>query len=484
MPDLSQLNINMQAIMPEIVLCLGALAVLLLDSVFQRMSRQFLTFVSIISILVSFRLTMNLWGHNVTAFNGMFIVDRFSFFCKMLFFIISFLIIVTSSGYLRDFNFGKGEYYALILFSSAGMSFIASGADLLIIFLSIEIMSIAFYVLAGFERSNPLSNEASLKYFLAGAFASGFLLYGIALLYGFSGTTNLRKLGAAISGNSSLPNMVFIGMALLFVGFFFKIAAVPFHMWTPDVYQGAPTPVTAYMATAGKVAGFIALVRVIQTSFLPIINDMSEVIWILCALTMTLGNLVALAQTNIKRMLAYSSIAHAGYLLIAFVALNEFFIPSLLFYLLAYALMNIGAFAVITALSSRDKEAVNISTYAGIGFRYPMLGVCMAIFMISLAGIPPTAGFMGKFYIFSSAIKSGYISLAIIGVINSVVSVFYYFRIIVYMYMKEPEGEWSGGRFSPQLLAVIFSCAAVIMIIGIFPDFALRLAKISKIAIW
>lgn len=484
MPDLTQLNINLQAVMPEIVLCLGALVVLLLDSVFQRMNRQFLTFVSILSLLISFRITMNLWGHNITAFNGMFIIDRFSFFCKMLFFIISFLIIVASSVYLRDFNFGQGEYYALVLFSTAGMYFISSGADLLIIFLSIEIMSIAFYILAGFERGNALSNEASLKYFLAGAFSSVFLLYGIALLYGFSGTSNLRELGASISASSSLPSIVFIGAALLFVGFLFKIAAVPFHMWTPDVYQGAPAPVTAFMAAAGKVAGFVVLIRVIQTSFLPLIDNMTELIWVICALTMTLGNLAALAQTNIKRMLAYSSISHAGYVLIAFVALNEFFIPSVLFYLLAYALMNIGAFSVVTSLSSRDKEAVNISTYAGIGFRYPLLGVCMAIFMISLAGIPPTAGFMGKFYIFSSAIKSGYISLAIIGVVNSVVSVFYYFRIIVYMYMKEPEGEWSGGRFSPQLLAVIFSCAAVIMIIGIFPDFALRLAKISKIVIW
>ncbi|RMF95902.1 MAG: NADH-quinone oxidoreductase subunit N [Candidatus Schekmanbacteria bacterium] len=484
MPDLTQININLQAVMPEISLCIGALAVLLLNALFPKISRQLLVFLSILTLLVSFRLTMNLWGNSITAFSGMFIIDRFSFYAKMLFFIIAFLIIVVSSTYLRDFEFGVGEYLSLILFSTAGMSFIASGADLLIIFLSIEIMSIAFYVLAGFERGNFLSNEASLKYFLVGAFSSVFLLYGIALLYGFAGTSNLRGIASAISTSSSLPVIVFIGTSLLFVGFLFKIAAVPFHMWTPDVYQGAPTPITAFMATAGKVAAFVALVRVIETSFLPFIDNMSEVLWILCAITMTLGNLVALAQTNIKRMLAYSSIAHAGYLLIAFVAMNELFIPSVLFYLFAYALMNIGAFSVVVFLSSKEKEAVNISAYAGIGYKYPLLGVCMTIFMISLAGIPPTAGFMGKFYIFSSAIKSGFVNLAIIGVINSVISVYYYFRIIVYMYMKEPEENWIYGRFSPQLLAVIFSCAAVIMIVGIFPDFVIRLAKISKIAVW
>ncbi|MBI5376553.1 MAG: NADH-quinone oxidoreductase subunit N [Candidatus Schekmanbacteria bacterium] len=484
MIDPTSLNLNLQAVSVEIVLCVAAMIVLLLDSVSERMSKSFLAFVSIISIVTAFRLSASLWGHSISAFSNMLVVDNFSFFCKMVFLLGAGLTVMISSVYLRDVDFGHGEYYALVLFSTAGMCFISSAADFLILFIAIEIMSIAFYILCGFERSNHLSNESSLKYFLMGAFSSAFLLYGIALIYGYTGSTNFSDVAVAVSRSGGHDTMIYVGAAVFLIGLSFKIAAVPFHMWVPDVYQGAPTTVTAFMAAAGKAAGFAALLRVVQTAFPMMFGNMTEIFWVVCALTMTVGNVIALAQTNIKRMLAYSSIAHAGYILLAMVSYNEFMVPGVLFYLLAYTLMNIGAFAVIVALSSKEKEALNISNLAGVGAKYPLLAASMTIFMISLSGIPPTAGFVGKLYIFSSVIKSGFIWLAVIGVINSVISVFYYFRVIVAMYMREPEEDWSANRFSPQLLAVIFFCAAGIMIIGIFPNFTIRLAEISKIVQW
>lgn len=483
--DLFLPDINLSAIAPEIILVFFASLVLLIDVIFPRMSKTSLAFLSIIGVFLSFRSTLFSWGKKEYAFRDMVVVDNFSLFFNLIFLIGTALTILISVGHMNREKFGHGEYYSLILFAASGMMFMASGADLIMIFLGLEIMSIAIYVLSGFEKNNPLSNESALKYFLLGAFASTFLLYGIAMIYGVTGSTKLKTISQMLSPLSGeIAPLFYVGAGLLIIGFCFKIATVPFHMWVPDVYEGAPTAITAFMSAAVKAAGFAALFRVVVTALSSIQTDITPLIWVIAAITMTLGNVVAIAQDNIKRMLAYSSIAHAGYILVALVASNEIGTSGLLYYLLAYTLMNIGAFGVVIFLSKKGDTAVNLSDYSGIGFKYPVLAVCMTVFMVSLSGIPPTAGFIGKFYIFSAAVKAGYIGLAVIGALNSAVSVFYYFRIIVYMYMKEPTREFSGLIISPSLVAAILCCALGIVLMGIFPSATLQLTTSSVLFTW
>jgi NADH-quinone oxidoreductase subunit N len=378
-----------------------------------------------------------------------------------------------------------GEYYSLILFSTLGMMLMASSFNLIIIFLGLEIMSISLYVLAGFKREDLKSNEASLKYFLMGAFATGFLLYGIVMIYGSTRSTNLEEIiKSLVYQKEGADLLLWAGVGLLLVGFGFKIASVPFHMWVPDVYEGAPTPVTAFISAGPKAAGFAALLRVFLFSFVTIKVDWTTVVWIMAALTMTTGNIVAIAQSNIKRMLAYSSIAHAGYVLVALVAGKEAGVSSALFYLLAYTFMNIGAFTVVIALGRKDEENTNLDDYSGLGTRHPWLAIFMMLFMLSLAGFPPTAGFMAKFYVFSSAVKSGYIGLVIIGVLNSLVSVYYYLRIVVIMFMRPPLPE-AKPIFLPlgSILVLLISTWAVLQM-GIFPQSLLTLAMLSVSSIF
>jgi len=341
-------------------------------------------------------------------------------------------------------------------------------------------MSISIYVLAGFFRGSNKSNESALKYLLLGAFSSAFLLYGIALMYGATGTTDLKGISEYLSKAAYLKDpMLLAGMGLLLVGFGFKIASVPFHMWTPDVYEGAPTSITAFMSVGVKAAAFAAFVRVFLYSLWDLQPDWNHVLWILAVLTMTLGNVVAISQNNIKRMLAYSSIAHAGYIMIGMVASSELGTSGILFYMLAYAFMNLGAFGVIILYGSKGEENLDINDYSGMGFKYPALALLMTVFMFSLAGIPPTAGFVGKFYIFSAAIKEGYIWLAIIGVMNSLVSVYYYLRITVMMYMKEPVKEFPGLKWSPSVAIALIIAVIGTLLIGIFPSPYLDLARAS-----
>jgi NADH-quinone oxidoreductase subunit N len=400
----------------------------------------------------------SLWGQSHYAFNRMVVQDNYSLFFKVLFLITAGLSILMSIRFLEREGFEYGEYYILLLFATVGMMFMASAADLIIIFLGLETFSLAIYVLAGFFRTQPKSNEASLKYFLLGAFSAGFLLYGIALIYGATGTTNLKGIYEFVSKNHFLSDpLLLIGMALLIVGFGFKVASVPFHMWTPDVYEGAPTSVTAFMSVGAKAAGFAAFLRVFLYSMSSLQTDWVWILWVLAVLTMTLGNLVAIAQKNIKRMLAYSSIAHAGYILVAMVAASEVSTASILYYLLAYAFMNLGAFGVVILYGRKGEENILITDYSGMASRYPLLAAAMAIFMFSLAGIPPTAGFVGKFYIFSAAIKAGYIGLAIIGVLNSALSVYFYLRVTVMMYMRNPEKEQPRLEMCPSLSSLRFS---------------------------
>jgi NADH-quinone oxidoreductase subunit N len=330
------------------------------------------------------------------------------------------------------------------------------------LFLGLEVMSIAVYVLAGLFREDPRSNEASLKYLILGAFSSAFLLFGMAFLYGAAGgTLYLDQLPGALMGHTFMRPLTLLAMALLLVGFGFKVASAPFHMWTPDVYEGAPTSVTAFMAVGVKAAAFAAFARVFFLAFLAMKLDWTMLLWVLAVATMTVGNVTAIVQTNIKRMLAYSSIAHAGYLLVALVAANQLGAVSLLYYLLAYTLMNLGAFGVVILVGRKKDSYLSIYDYSGLGFQHPALAASMALFMFALAGIPPTAGFVGKFYIFSAAVQAGYIWLAIIGVMNSLVSVFYYLRITVLMYMRPAEADLGPVTFSPGPTAVLASCAKI-----------------------
>ncbi len=476
-------QINWNAIGPELIITITAMILLLLSFGVRSRSKELIPYLSLVGIIIALVYTLALWGRQEYGFQNFLILDNYALFFKIIFLLTAALTILMSIRYLQEEGFDYGEYYALILFATVGMMLMAAAADLIIIFLGLETFSLSVYVLAGFFRNEPKANESALKYFLLGAFSSGFLLYGIALIYGASGTTNLKKIYDIVSKISTFPDpLLLIGMALLIVGFGFKVASVPFHMWTPDVYEGAPTSITAFMSVGPKAAGFAAFLRVFLYALSSLQTDWSWVLWVLAVLTMTLGNIVAIAQKNIKRMLAYSSIAHAGYILVAMVAANELGVASILYYILAYAFMNLGAFAVVILYGRKGEENINISDYSGLASKYPLLALAMAIFMFSLAGIPPTAGFVGKFYIFSAAVKAGYIWLAIIGVLNSALSVYYYLRVTVMMYMRPAEKEIKLEP-APALIIVLIIAVFATLQIGIVPSPYLDLAKKSIVAL-
>ncbi len=454
-----------------VILSISAFIILLMDLIIR--DKRYLAFFSIIALTFAFLLSLNLWNQNLSGFNGMIVVDNFSVFFEVIILIITFLTVLISMSYLERMGINYGEYYSLLLLSAVGMIILSSSMDLVSLFIGLEIMSIAIYILAGFNREHIKSNESALKYFLLGSFATGFLLYGMALVYGASGTTNIREIALKISPNP----LIITGIGFIIIGFAFKISLVPFHMWTPDVYEGAPTSVTAFMAAGVKVSVFAAFLRILSVSFPSIATDWSKILWALSIITMTVGNIIALAQTNLKRMLAYSSIAHSGYILIGFVSGGDLGSSSILFYLLAYTFMNIGAFSVIILLGRGKEEGDELSDFSGIGFRRPFLSLCMTVFMLSLAGIPPTAGFVGKFYIFSSAVKAGYIDLAVIGVLNSFISLYYYLRVIVYMYMREPKKEEIITESRPALSFALLISLIATLYIGIFPADYLHLAS-------
>jgi len=472
---------DLLVIAPELVLTGFALVILLMSVFVRSEKRGFLGYTAVAGVVVA--MVSLYWGigKEVSAFSNMVRIDSLSFFFKVVIAIIALLTILASLGYAKQEGIGFGEYYVLVLFAAVGMMLMASGVNLLIIFLGLEVMSISIYVLAGIMRDDTRSVEAAFKYFLLGAFASAFLLYGIALIYASTGTLDLAGIGRVLAERSWISGLPILitGVALLIVGFGFKLALVPFHMWTPDVYEGAPTSITAFMATGVKTAGFAAFVRVFFYALPALQAHWTEIMWILAVATMTVGNIIALSQSNIKRMLAYSSIAHAGYILVAFTAGNELGISSILFYLLAYVFMNIGAFTVVILLGKKGEENTLINDYAGIGYRHPLLAIAMAVFMFSLAGVPPTAGFMAKFYVFSAAVKANYYWLAIIGVLNSAVAAYYYLRVLIYIYFREPERELAIGSFSPAaVLAVIISVWGVLNM-GILPSAFLALARQS-----
>jgi NADH-quinone oxidoreductase subunit N len=432
--------IDLRAITPALILSVTAVIVMLLDLLPPRDRKDHLGYVGLLGVLVSLVVTLWLWGADTRAFRGMVALDSYALFFNLVIGYATGLVLLLSMDYLRRQGMESGEYYILVLLAAVGMILMASATDLIVIFLALETMSLSLYVLAGFFQGRPEAGEASMKYFLLGAFASGFFLYGIALMFGATGSTNLDKIAAAIAAGAGRDPLLVIGAGLLLVGFGFKTSSVPFHMWTSDVYEGAPTAVTAFIATGSKAAAFAALLRVLLAAVRAVPLDWSLLIGALAVLSMTVGNVIAIAQQNLKRMLAYSSIAHVGYMLVGVAAGGPLGNGSVLFYLLVYTFTTAGAFGVVLLLERNGREAVRLEDYGGLAARHPMMALALSVFLLSLIGIPPTAGFVGKFYLFGAAVRGGYVGLAVIGVLNSAVAAYYYLRLIVYMYMREPDG--------------------------------------------
>jgi NADH-quinone oxidoreductase subunit N len=469
-------TICLTSIGPLITLTVAGLLLLLIDAFSIKGAKKgYFHQFSLVAIIIGIIQTIFLWNRQGTDFSGMVYVDNYSSFFYMIFLIGTGISIILSVKYLEEYKKNYGEYYALMLFSAVGMMLMAAGSNLVTIFLGLEILSIPIYILAGLFREDVKSNEAALKYLLLGGFSSAFLLFGIAMLYGGTGTFSLAELAKNIQA-SGMNALTYLGLGLLIVGFGFKISLAPFHMWTPDVYEGAPTSITAFMSVGTKAAAFAAFLRVIMIVFPSVKMEWDMLLWVVAVATMTIGNLTALAQTNIKRMLAYSSIAHAGYILIGVIAGNQLGATGILYYLLAYTLMNLGAFGVIILVSRKKDNYLNIYDYSGLGFQYPGLAAVMSVFMFALVGMPPTAGFIGKFYIFSAAVQAGYIWLVIIGVINSLISVYYYLRITVIMYMKPAEADLGPVDTTPMVNATLILSALAVLLLGIFPGTIFNLA--------
>ncbi len=469
-------EIDFVSLAPVLVLSVFAMGVLVLD-LFIGKNKTILAYISIIGLFIS---AMSSFGHAdlpVSSFNGAYVVDNVSIFFTFVFAISSALAILLSINYNERVGIKIGEYYALILFCTVGMIVLCSSTDMIMIFLGIEIVSISLYILAGIRRTDQRSNEAALKYFLLGAFASGFLLYGMALVYGATGSTKLAEISSTlVAGGVKSQAILLGGVVLLMIGFGFKIASVPFHMWAPDVYQGAPTPVTAFMAVGPKAAVLAAFFRVFADGLHDVAASWETALMAVAVLSMFVGNLGAIMQTNIKRLLAYSSVSHAGYLLVAIIAKNSLGASSLGFYMLAYAFTTFGAFAIVIILGRKGDENLEIENYSGLGYKHPLLALSMAIFLLSLGGLPPFAGFVGKFYVFSAALKEGYVMLVVIAVLNSVVSFYYYLKVIVYMYMTEQKVEFQ-PTFSPYALLVVAIAVLGTIQLGIFPGPVIALAQ-------
>lgn len=481
--DLSILNVaakDFQWLGPEVVLTVGALTVLLVGAFVRAGGATVSSVLTLIASIIGLYFSKGLWGANVNLFSGLYVIDPFGTFFKVVILLILALVTIVSRRYMLREGQPAGEYYALMALGALGMMCMVSSNHFVTIFIGLEVMSLCIYILCGLFREQVRSVEASLKYFLLGAFATTFLLYGMALVYGSTGLLDVTQLGAFVqAGAFNATPMFLMGMAFLIVGFGFKIASVPFHMWTPDVYEGAPTSITAFMATGVKLAAFAAFLRVFYTGFYSFIPEWSAVLWFLAVLTMTAGNIMALVQSNLKRLLAYSSIAHAGYILVAFVTGDKLLSSSILFYLVAYAFMNIGAFTVIILLGRKGEENEDIESYAGLAVRHPFIALCMSIFLLSLTGIPPLAGFMGKFYVFSAAVKSHFYWLAIIGVLNSAIAAFYYLRVLMYMYFRDPMKDIGRVDMAAGYIVVMLISVAALLYIGIFPREFLLLAEKS-----
>jgi NADH-quinone oxidoreductase subunit N len=504
-------DVNFGILLPELLLAVAGVVVMLLDAFTRRLSQRWLTGgVSLAALAASAVATLWLWGGadgrvGGSGWDGMVVLDPLRLSFTLVFIAVAALTILVSMIWVEWEGLPAGEFHTLLLFATVGMMLMAAGNDLVMIFLGLEILSIATYVMAGFRRSDVRSNESSLKYFILGSFSSAFLLFGIALVYGatakaipggvMAGTTNLSDIAERIN-DSLYPPLLFAGAAMLLIGFGFKIALAPFHVWTPDVYEGAPTPVTAFMAAGPKAAGFAAFMRVFLFAF-PLVAAAAQTkaatgaqlhsawldaLWLMAILTMCVGNVVALVQTNVKRMLAYSSIAHAGYALVGFVAAGAALDPvrrddavaAVVFYLLVYAVMNLGAFAVVTLIARSGDRRTDVEDYRGIGFQSPALSLSLSLFLLSLLGVPLTAGFMGKVVVFSEALAQGYRWLVIIGVLNTAISVYYYLRLIVVMFFRERTTQWRSPRIPASVALTLVLTVGGVLYLGLFPGWVIN----------
>ena len=494
-------DVDFGLILPEVIVCGVAVLVMLLDA-FARPTQRWLTGgISLGGLIAAAAacvwMWMNLGGAPSRGFHGMIVLDELRLSFTLIFLLVSALTILISMVWVENEKLPAGEFHSLLLFATAGMMLMASGNDLVIIFLGLEILSIATYVMAGFRRTDLRSNESSLKYFILGSFSSAFLLYGIALVYGATstqgglpGTTNITEIAIRLN-EARYPQLLLAGAAMMLVGFGFKIATAPFHVWTPDVYEGAPTPVTAFMAAGPKAAGFASFLRVFifgfpfvaATSAGASLSTQPNTVWVntmvvLAMLTMSVGNIVAIVQNNVKRMLAYSSIAHAGYALVGFVAAGATHemsarndaLASVAFYMLTYAVMNLGAFAIVTLIARNNDRRTEVEDYNGIGFRAPALAFTLSLFLLSLLGLPLTAGFIGKVMVFRAALNEGFYALVVIAVLNTAVSAYYYLRLIIVMFFRERTTEWIAPRVPASAALAIIITLAGVFYLGLFPN--------------
>jgi NADH-quinone oxidoreductase subunit N len=506
-------DVNMTLVLPETIVSVAGVLVMIVDAFTRRTDRRWLTgALSLAGLVAAAAVCLSLWGQTggreLYAFNRMIVLDRMRLSFTLVFVVVSALTILVSMIWVEWERLPAGEFHALLLFATAGMMLMASGADLVIIFLGLELLSIATYVMAGFRRTDTRSNESSMKYFILGSFSSAFLLYGIALTYGGTvtdaggaGTTNIAEIARRV-GTGPYPALLYAGAAMMLVGFAFKIATAPFHVWTPDVYEGAPTPVTAFMAAGPKAAGFAGFMRVFLFAF-PFVagataasqlhNAWLGTLVLVSILTMTVGNLAALVQTNVKRMLAYSSIAHAGYALVGFIAAGatpdagerQEAIAAVVFYLLAYAVMNLGAFAVVTVMARSGDRRTEIEDYNGIGFRAPALSLTLTVFLLSLLGVPLTGGFIGKVLVFRSALQqsaqgSRFTWLVVVGVVNTAISAYYYLRLVVAMFFRERTTQWAAPRIPASIAIALVITILGVLYLGIFPGRLIDALRVAQ----
>src|SRR5271166_6640710 len=469
--------------LPEIILTVVGTMIMLLDAILgdKQNQKPVFGYVALVALCAALGAALGGYSHMGPAFSGMLTIDGFATFFRVLVISVGILTVLSSFQYLKREHAAAGDYHALVLFSVTGQCVMASANELIMIFIGLEISSIATYVLAGYLRDDKRNNESALKYFLLGSFATAFLLYGIAWIYGTTGSTNLTQIRQLLAANSENGILIGTAAALMFVGFAFKVSAAPFQVWAPDVYQGAPAPVTLFMSAGPKAVAFAVFIRVFMTAFAPITNRWEPFVWSSALLTMIIGNFAALMQTNIKRLLAYSSIAHAGYVMVAIAAHNQVGVAAAMFYLAAYAFMNIGAFAVVTHFSRQGEKFVNIQDFAGLGWKQPVTAGLFAIFLLSLIGVPLTGGFFGKFYIFKAALDANLVWLAVLGLLNSAVAAYYYLRILVVMYMQEP-GPATASVPPPSagISATLWASALGTLFLGIFPSLLLNFAQSSS----
>ena len=472
--------------LPEIILTAMGTFLMVLDPLLNRRDSKVYGAVSVATLLAAIAAAVYAYSQPGTAFGGMLVVDGFATFFRALVLGVGILTVLPSFRFLERQQAETSEFHALLLFSIAGQCIMAAANDLIVIFIGLEISSIASYILAGYLREDKRANEAALKYFLLGSFATGFFLYGVALIYGETGSINLSVVRAVMVGpNAPLPVMACLAAALMFVGLAFKVSASPFQIWAPDVYQGAPTPVTAFLSAGPKAAAFAIFLRIFMTAFAPIGGAWAPLVWASALLSMTIGNFAALLQSNVKRMLAYSSIAHAGYVMVALAARSEIGTAAAMFYLAAYAFMNVGAFAMVSHLSGQGEEYQSVEDFAGLATKQPFAAAVFSIFLLSLIGVPLTGGFFGKFYIFKAALESHLVWLTVLGLLNSAVAAYYYLRLLVMMYFRDPgDAVTAAEPLTPALSAALILPAIGTLLLGIFPgwvlDFAGRSSSLVK----